>query len=63
MADPLNPAPRDPAAEPTEPPANPAPPADRADRLGRYDANLQLIRRRLADHNRTNKPRWWWPVR
>lgn len=27
----------------------------------RYDANMQLIRRRLADAERMNKNKKWWP--
>jgi hypothetical protein len=27
---------------------------------GRYDANLRLIRRRLADEQRSNKSKKWW---
>lgn len=48
---------------PPLPPAAPGPPAPIADdeRAGRYDANVQLILRRLADQNRSQpKPRWWW---
>jgi len=48
-------------------PDGPAPdPADRPETTGaHYDASLRLIRRRLADADRTAapKPRWWWPVR
>jgi hypothetical protein len=29
-------------------------------RPARYDANLRLIRRRLADEKRTRKSRPWW---
>lgn len=48
---------------PLSPPTPPAPPGDAAasSRGGRYDANMQLIRRRLADDERMNKARRWWP--
>lgn len=38
----------------------PASPAVKDEPIGRYDANVQLILRRLADAERTKKPRWWW---
>jgi hypothetical protein len=50
-------------AGPPPPSATPAPttPPDATDdRAGRYDANLKLIRRRLADESRTAKARKWW---
>jgi hypothetical protein len=66
MPDPVTSAPRD---QPPDPPAGPTPPVDRPvpyDHAGRYDANIQLILRRLADRdrdrerNRAHKPKWWW---
>ena len=31
--------------------------------ISRYDANIQLIRRRLADEHRTTKSKPWWKSR
>ena len=61
MADPVPDAPSERPIEPSATTAKPVTPPEREP--GRYDANIQLIRRRLADHNRTNKPKWWWPSR
>lgn len=60
MTDPSNPLPTEPTPLPAVVPAGPA---ENDERLGRYDANVQLILRRLADADRTKKPRWWWQNR
>jgi hypothetical protein len=62
MSDPTEPSPGNPPTTPPQPAAKSGNPDDR---LGRYDANLQLIRRRLADHKRTTSTKawWWWPGR
>ncbi len=41
-------------------PQTPATTAETEARSGRYDANVQLILRRLADHQNDAKPRRWW---
>jgi hypothetical protein len=58
MSDPMTGKP----PEPTRPPAptTPVAPAANDENVGRYDANVQLILRRLADSDRHRKPRWWW---
>ena len=63
MADPINEGPPEPPPAPLEPPAAPVAPTEADDRFGRYDANVQLILRRLADSDRNRKPRWWWQGR
>jgi hypothetical protein len=57
-----SPAP-DHAENPGNEPAETRPPVvsdQPVDEQRRYDANLKLIRRRLADQAKTSKPRWWW---
>ena len=65
MADLITQGPDEPPPTPTSPAEVPVVPAEQDDRLGRYEANIQLILRRLADHERTNIPksRWWWQSR
>lgn len=57
-----DPSAQDPPEGPVNDPEDPTPPGagQAADEARRYDANLKLIRRRLADESKTNKPRWWW---
>jgi hypothetical protein len=38
----------------------PTAPQNASDRTDRYDANIRLIRRRLADESRMSKGRKWW---
>ena len=63
MPDPSNqdPTPEDPEATPRPPGPDDRGGAER-DRAP-YDANVQLIRRRLADENRAPKPKRWWGLR
>ena len=64
MTDPSDPNPGEPVSNPPSAAASQPAPVGHDARLGRYDANLQLIRRRLADHHRTTaKAKWWWPGR
>lgn len=63
MADPLSKIPGEPPPVPPGAPLDPQGPPPDGDFVGRYDANLQLILRRLADHDRTHKPRRWWQSR
>ncbi len=54
----------EPSPTPSDSSADPAAPAGTDDRPGRYDANVQLILRRLADHQRTaTRPKRWWQSR
>lgn len=57
----VNPTPSEPEAAPPPPGPNDRSAGDR-DRAP-YDANVQLIRRRLADENRMPKPKRWWGLR
>ena len=64
LADPPQQGPVEPTPTATVPDVSPAAPAGHDERLGRYDANVQLILRRLADNQRTDKkPRRWWQGR
>jgi len=56
--EPPEPPPGTPSRTPA--PVPPVAPADHDETVGRYDANVQLILRRLADSDRHRKPRWWW---
>ncbi len=63
MSDPSSPAPDEPRDSTPKPDENAVAPTDRDVRALRYDANLQLILRRLADHQGHDKPPWWRRIR
>jgi len=63
MADPLTHPQNDVSTPPVGNPGAAVTPRDPSENggPGRYDANVSLIRRRLADDQRKPKPaRWWW---
>jgi hypothetical protein len=60
MADHLSQDPIAPIVNPAPAPVAPVTSPDISNRPSRYDANLQLIRRRLADELRMSKSRKWW---
>ncbi len=60
MTDFTFPSPEPDGPTPTAPPPRVAFPPDDTPPPRRYDANLRLIRRRLADEQRTTRSRKWW---
>jgi hypothetical protein len=60
MADHLSQDPIAPIVNPAPAPVAPITSPDALNRSSRYAANLQLIRRRLADELRISKSRKWW---
>lgn len=62
MPDPSNQDPTPPERPTPDDPTGPVVNAPEGERPP-YDANIQLIRRRLADENRRPKPKRWWGLR
>lgn len=60
MPDAIPPAPEPSRPTTPEPAPGGVPPSEDHARSTRYDANVRLIHRRLADEKRTGKSRKWW---
>jgi hypothetical protein len=60
MTHPVTPDPDDPRQPERNQLAHEPAPTDSAFHPTRYDVNLSLIRRRLADEQRTHKSKPWW---